>query len=175
MSVKNIVIKTKRLCLLPLGSKYLYTVNEYATDRENTEYMCHLPNESIEETAEFLNKVDLEWKKEAPTFFEFAILYENRQIGAVSLYMENGVGELGWIINKRYWGCGFAYEAAASLVKYFSEEMGISHFMAHCDTKNIASYRVMEKLGMIRTSEHGGRKNRSAIYESMEYQYELKI
>lgn len=171
--MKNIVIKTKRLCLLPLGSAYLHTVNEYAIDRENTVYMCHLPYDSIEETAEFLNKVDLEWEKEFPTFFEFAILYENRHIGAVSLYMENGFGELGWIINKCYWGCGFAYEAAAALVKLFAEEMGISHFMAHCDTKNVASYRVMEKLGMIRTGEYGGRKNRSAACESMEYQYEL--
>lgn len=53
--------------------------------------------------------------------------------------------------------------------------IGILHFLAHCDTENIASYKVMEKLGMIRTGEWGGRRNKSAAEDSLEYQYELNI
>lgn len=170
--MKNIEISTKRLLLKPLGSEYLQTVIEYAMDSE-IRYMVHLPNESIEETAGFLKNVDLEWKKENPEFFEFAVLYCNNHIGAVNIYFENEIGELGWIVNKKYRGNGFAYEAAEALVKYFADNWGTTHFIAHCDTENIASYKVMEKLGMVRTDEYGGRRNKCASHYSFEYKYEL--
>lgn len=171
--MKKIEIETERLLLKPLGSEYLETVNAYATDYENTKYMIHLPNENREETAAFLAGVDAEWAKEKPEFYEFAMLYQGEQIGAVGIYFENGAGELGWIVNKKYWRNGFAYEAAKAVVTYFQENMGTMHFIAHCDTENTASYQVMEKLGMVRTAECGGRRNRAAAEDSFEYQYEL--
>ncbi len=171
--MKVIEITTERLILKPLGSEYLKTVNAYAMDYENTKYMCFLPNEKIEETIDFLAGVDAEWAKEQPAFYEFAILYLGDQIGAVSVYFENGVGELGWIVNKKYWQNGFAYEAARALVSYFTEHMGTTHFIAHCDTENTASWKVMEKLGMTRTGEYGGRRNRAALEDSFEYRYEM--
>ena len=171
--MKNIEIFTKRLLLKPLGSEYLQTVIDYAMDSENIRYMVHLPNESIDETVSFLKSVDMEWEKENPEFYEFAILYQNNHIGAVSIYFENGIGELGWIVNKKYQGNGLAYEAAESLVKHFAANWGTTHFIAHCDTENIASYKIMEKLGMIRIDKHGGRRNRCASNDSFEYKYEL--
>lgn len=173
--MKPIEISTERLLLKPLGSEYVQTVNSYAMDLENTKYMCRLPNKNLEETADFLKNIDTEWKKEQPEFYEFAMLYENEHIGAVSIYFENGMGELGWIVNKKHWGKGFAYEAAKALIKYFKDNMGTTHFIAHCDTENIASYRVMEKLGMVKTGQWGGRRNRSAFRDSFEYRYELVV
>lgn len=173
---KRITIYTKRLILKPLGIEYLKTVHEYASDIENTKYMLYLPNESIEETMDFLQKSDAEWMSDTPSFYEFAILYENQQIGAVSIYLEgDSSGELGWIINKKYWKQGIAYEAAAALMDFSINELKIKHFIAHCDAENIASYKTMEKLGMSRTSKHGGRKNKASNEERMEYQYELFI
>lgn len=173
--MEYIEITTNRLHLKPSGMKCFQAVNEYALDIENTKYMCFLPNETEEETKDFLRKVDLEWKKEKPDFYEFSILYNNRHIGGIGITIENGVGELGWIVNKKYWKNGFAFEAADALIKYFSNNMGIKHFMTHCDTKNVASYQLMEKLGMKRTGEWSGRRNRLATEDSFEYQYELEL
>ena len=173
--MKSIEIKTERLTLKPLGSVYLETVNAYAMNYENSKYMCRLPNESVEETVTFLAGVDAEWAKEEPAFYEFAILYHNEHIGAVGIYFENGIGELSWIINKKYWRNGFAYEAAKALVSYFTEHMGTTHFIAHCDTENVASYKVMEKLGMTRTGKCSGRRNRAAAEDSFECRYEMRV
>lgn len=174
--IQMVVINTKRLILEPLGTKHLKTVHAYASDIENTRYMVHLPNKSIEETMEFLQKADREWMSDTPSFYEFAILYKDQQIGAVSIYLnENLSGELGWIINKEYWKQGIAYEASKALLDYAIKELKIKHFIAHCDAENIASYKIMEKLGMSRTSTHGGRKNKASDEERMEYQYELYI
>lgn len=166
-------ISTERLVLKPLEKKYLRSTIQYAMDLENAKYMCRLPNETVEETEAFLADVEKEWKKEQPEFLEFAITYNDIHIGAVSVYFENDKGELGWIINKNYWGNGFAYEAAKALIHYAKTEMKVSYFVAHCDTENISSYKLMEKLGMIRTGEWGGRRNRCALEDSLEYQYEL--
>ncbi|MDE7340386.1 MAG: GNAT family N-acetyltransferase [Lachnospiraceae bacterium] len=166
-------IKTERLVLKPLGKSYLNSTIRYAMDYENTKYMCYLPDETVEEAEEFLTNVENEWKKEKPQFLEFAVIYDDEHIGAVSVYFENDTGELGWIIHKDHWGNGFAYEAAKALIDYVKSEIKVNHFLAHCDTENTASYKVMEKLGMSRTGEWGGRRNKSAVKDSSEYQYEL--
>ena len=173
--MKSIEITTERLQLKPLGSQYLQTVNNYAMDYENTKYMNCLPNETTEETINFLKGVDEEWAKERPESYEFAIIYENKHIGAIGIHFKNEVGEIGWIVHKKYWRNGFAYEAAQALVNYFINYMGTTHFIAHCDTENTASYRVMEKLGMVRTDKYGGRRNRAATQDSFEYRYELIV
>lgn len=169
-----VVIETKRLILEPLGTKYLETVHEYASDVENTKYMVRLPNETIEETMSFLQNTESEWMSDTPSFYEFAVIYNSQQIGAVSIYLDDDLsGELGWIINKKYWRQGIAYEAAEALLDYSIRELKVKHFIAHCDTENTASWKIMEKLGMSRTNMYGGRKNKASDSESMEYQYEL--
>ena len=67
---------------------------------------------------------------------------------------------------------GYASEAAAALLSFAEKELGIKHFTAHCDTENTASRRVMEKLGMKLSDEHGGRKNRLSDEERREYLFE---
>ena len=56
---------------------------------------------------------------------------------------------------------------------YFDSNLGIKHFCAYCDTRNTASIRLMEKLGMKRTRKSGGRKNRASSEEAFEYRYEI--
>ncbi|MDE7313868.1 MAG: GNAT family N-acetyltransferase [Eubacterium sp.] len=175
-------IKTKRLLLKPLGLQYLDTVHAYACDPENTKYMLYLPNDSMQETAGFLKNADLEWKREHPSYYEFAILYEHTQVGAVSIYLnadakkQDGTvteAEFGWIISKKFWNRGIAFEAAQALLDYARTELGISHFIAHCDSENAGSFRVMEKLGMKKADAYGGRKNKLSEEERIEYEYRM--
>lgn len=173
--MSRFTLRTERLLLTPLDTRFLDTVNEYAMDAENTRYMLHLPNESAEETLAFLQRVEAEWEKERPDAYEFALLCENRHVGAANIILAGDAGELGWIVNKRYWGRGLAAEAAQAIMEHFSAHCGITRFIAHCDAENVPSRRVMEKLGMQRTGEYGGRKNRSASRESVELQYEIRL
>ncbi len=170
-------LKTERLILKPLGPEYLDTTHKYSSDLDNCRLMVFLPNESLEETLQFLVDAEAEWSKENPSYYEFAIILNDTHIGAISLYLEDEgeTAELGWILDKAYHGRGYTTEAAKALIKYASENMGIHHFIAHCDSENAASYSVMEKLGMIRTDTHMGRKNRSSDEERKEYLYEKTV
>lgn len=169
-------IKTARLTLRPLTDEYLKTAHEYASDLENTRYMCYLPNETESETLDFLRHAGEEWEKPSPEFYEFAIIWDGHHIGAVSLAIGEGAGagELGWIINKKYWRQGFATEAASALI-CFARSLGVRRLCAHCDAENTGSYRTMEKLGMKFVGRYPGRKNRCSDEERDELEYGLTL
>ena len=172
----NHEIKTSRLAIKPLQMEYAKSLHTYISDVENARMMLFLPHDSWEETVEFVRKAELEWRKPRPEYYEFIVLLQGQNVGSVSVYMEDDfqTGELGWIIDKRYWHQGIATEAAEALVEFSQEKLGVRHFTAHCDAANVGSRRVMEKLGMRLTKADGVRKNRAADGERPECTYELE-
>ena len=59
-----------------------------------------------------------------------------------------GVGELGYVLAKPYWGQGYATEAAAAVIQFGFSKLGLQVIEANAFPENIASLRVMSKLGM---------------------------
>lgn len=159
----EMIIHTERLTLEPLTERFLRSTHVYASDRETTRLMMFLPVEDIAETERYLVKCRREMEKPEPVFYELAILLNGTHIGGVSAYAEeNGsVWELGWILDKRYHGHGYAPEAARGLMERLNSMRPLP-FIAHCDSENHASRRVMEKLGFRLAGISGGRKNRSS-------------
>ena len=166
-------IRTERLVLRPLCTQDLATCNEYAMDAENCRYMLFLPNRTEQETLGFLQNCEESWRGETIDSFEFAVTLDGRHIGAVSVYVEDGCAELGWIMNRAYQGMGYAYEAARAMLDFATEVLDCSRVVAHCDTRNTASYRLMEKLGMKRVCEQQ-RVYSDERGEAREYQYEWR-
>lgn len=166
---------TERLVLRPLALADLQTTHEYASDKDTCKYMIFLPNKTIDETAEFLQAVERNWNAEKPMSYEFAICLDGRHIGAISIACESeSVGEIGWILNSAYHGRGYCTEAATALVSFAKATLKLSKLVAHCDTRNVASYRVMEKLGMRRVGE----SNREYFDErgiAREYEYLMDL
>ena len=60
------------------------------------------------------------------------------------------IGELGYALMPSYTGQGYAYEAVAALIHYLFCEHKLHKLTARCDSRNVPSYRLMEKLGMRR-------------------------
>ena len=85
-------IETERLLLLPLGIRFLDSTHAYASDIENTKMMIYLPHVTKQETIDFLNQTDQQWEMDYPDSYEYAILLEDKHIGAVSLSDAFGAG-----------------------------------------------------------------------------------
>ena len=170
-------ITTERLVLRPITVNDLESTHAYASDLENTRYMMFLPNVSIGETEAWLRTCEEMWRSDAPHHLEFAILLDGAHIGSCTLYpVGGGSAELGWILNKRYWGKGYAAEAVRAAMEYGAKERGVHRFFAQCDSENEASYRLMERLGMCRVPGVGTRKNRSSgDEERLELTYEIYV
>lgn len=71
-------------------------------------------------------------------------------IGSISLRLSppHDRGELGYWVGRPYWGRGYVTEAAAAVMKYGFETLGLNRIEAHYLSRNPASGRVMQKLGM---------------------------
>lgn len=56
--------------------------------------------------------------------------------------------EVGWRLDRRFWGQGYAPEAAARAISFGFERFGLQEIVANTVPGNGNSRRVMEKLGM---------------------------
>lgn len=65
--------------------------------------------------------------------------------------------ELGYVFNRKYWGKGYAGEAARALLDLGFTEWGMHRVTAMCNPENERSWRLLERLGMRR--EGNFRKN----------------
>lgn len=54
---------------------------------------------------------------------------------------------LGFCLNRDAWGQGYATEAAGELLRWAFDTFDLNRVQAEADTRNIASARVLEKLG----------------------------
>lgn len=85
------------------------------------------------------------------------------------------IGEIGWIISKKYWGKGYVTEAAKAIIEFAKNDLKLKKIIAHCDSENVASYKVMEKLGMSYVGRSWGRKNKASDEEREELEYTQEL
>lgn len=78
---------------------------------------------------------------------------DNSYIGLVCLRYESVIDhivEIGWRLKEEYHSQGYATEPSSMIVKYAKEVLKVNKIMAYCDNDNVASIKVMNKLGMKR-------------------------
>ena len=71
-------------------------------------------------------------------------------LGAIGLTLSppHRRAELGYWLGTPYWGRGYATEAGAAIVCYGFADLGLAKVFANHMTRNPASGRILEKLGM---------------------------
>lgn len=139
----------KHIYLRPLKRSDALAIHLYASDEAVTKYLLWGPN-TYEETLKYLD-ASLSLPLNVPrNIFRFAIILKHTDdlIGMIDLTLKSDrVAELGYILNRSYWGKGYMTEATKLIVTYGFKTLGLSKIIATCDNRNIASYRVMEKCG----------------------------
>ena len=73
-----------------------------------------------------------------------------RPVGAISCFVEGHAAEFGFLINRSFWGKGYATEAARAVAGWAMSQPSIWRLWATCDCENQASVRVLEKAGLSR-------------------------
>ncbi|MFN3842225.1 MAG: GNAT family N-acetyltransferase [Rehaibacterium terrae] len=79
---------------------------------------------------------------------------QDRPLGFCGLVHPGGqpLPELKYALHRSAWGRGLATEAAAALLGYGATAHGLRHVVATVAAANTASRRVLEKIGMRRTT-----------------------
>ena len=87
----------------------------------------------------------------------FAIVSTGHELrGAITLLLAatHQRGELGYWVGRPYWGQGLATEAATAVLGFAFRELALHRVQALCFTRNPASGRVLQKLGMTLEGVH---------------------
>jgi ribosomal-protein-alanine N-acetyltransferase len=142
-------LHTQRLLLRPWSLGDVEDAFAYATDVEWARYLWLVPQPYTHRDAEeFVARAVLEgWTNQA----QFAIEFEGHAIGGIRLNIIDPLGRtaaLGYNVARAHWGKGFATEAASAVVNYGFTTLNLHRIFATADARNLASIRVMQKLGM---------------------------
>lgn len=107
------------------------------------------PYENISQAKEFLNWA-IDYERENG-FCRWAIVEKESDeiIGSCGFARPHGTEEveLGYLLDKRFWKKGFATEAAQACLLYGFEKLNFREIIAMTDLENIASQKVLEKIG----------------------------
>lgn len=77
---------------------------------------------------------------------------------------------IGYTIASKHWRKGYAFEVIPYLLEYLFEDMNMHRVSADCDMENVASYRLLEKLGFRREAHYIESFLVNGVYTS-EYHY----
>jgi len=146
------ILTTKRLVLRDFEEEDWPTVLAYQSDPRFLRYY-HWTHRTEQNVREFV-RMFIAQREEVPrTKFQLAITLasDGQLIGNCGIRMKtpgDREADLGYELNPRYWGNGYATEAASALLAFGFNHLRLHRVWAWCIAENAASARVLEKIGM---------------------------
>lgn len=91
-----------------------------------------------------------EYRQHGVTKLKLLRRQDERFIGRAgfSMFAPSGQFELGYAIAPQFWGHGYATEIAGALGDFFFDRKICDHFIAFAHVDNVASLKVLKKIGM---------------------------
>ncbi len=143
-------IETLRLRLrhfTPDDADELYHIYSYP---ELFKYMSNEKTLSWEQTVGVINSLTENWQQHQVGVWAVVYKKDRKLIGHCGFkFLENTQEiQIGYLLLPSYWGMGLGTEAASAALKYGFEGAKLERVVAVAKPENIASRRVMEKVGM---------------------------
>ncbi|MBN1211625.1 MAG: GNAT family N-acetyltransferase [candidate division Zixibacteria bacterium] len=145
------ILKTERLNLRPFKLDDAPVVAILAGEREIAFNTLHIPHPYEVGMAENWIGTHRElYQKGEQLVFAIERKSDRKLLGAVGLALnqKNSRAELGYWVGKPYWGQGYCTEAVEEVLRYGFEELELNRIHASHFSRNVASAKVMEKIGM---------------------------
>ncbi len=149
--VPFVPLSTPRLALVALSLEDAPAVFSYASDSEISRLVAWPRHENIRTSRRFLARSMVGYAQGGHYEWGLKLRADQLFIGSCGfgeLDVGRGVGELGYVLAKPYWAQGYATEAAAAVIQFGFSKLGLQVIEANAFPENIASLRVMSKLGM---------------------------
>lgn len=175
-------LETERLVLRDALLGDAEDVDRYASDPEVCQFMIWGPN-TFERTREVLQfSVNVQQVEPARRAFELMLVEKasGRVVGSAGLRVADTTAldaDLGYVLARAKWGQGFVPEACAKLLEVAFGWFGLHRVWASTDAENLASQRVLEKLGLRREAHFvqkdfvKGRYRDTLVYAVTEAEY----
>lgn len=142
-------LQTERLIIREFELSDLQDIHQIISNKEVMTYSIHGPY-TLEESTQFVNDVIKSYQDKMYSSYAVALKSSGKVIGFAGLADVNIENrdeiELGYRINKEYWGNGYATEATKACVEHAFKFLNLDRIIAIVDLENTASIRVVEKL-----------------------------
>jgi RimJ/RimL family protein N-acetyltransferase len=142
-------IETQRLLLRKPRPEDAHAIfGGWAQDQEVTHYLTWPPHERIEQTQEFVRGCLRAWDGE--TRFPYMIILKEtgEVIGMIDPRVEGPKVGIGYVAARAHWGKGYVTEATRAIIDWVFQQPSMYRVYATTDIENVASRRVLEKVGM---------------------------
>jgi len=86
------------------------------------------------------------------THCEYAVVRKSDGVligSAVLMHLPDNP-EIGWTLHRDYWRQGYATEMGRTMLHLGFDKLNLHRIISTCNALNIASYKVMERIGMRR-------------------------
>jgi [ribosomal protein S5]-alanine N-acetyltransferase len=161
---KTYTLETARLVLRLMQPGDAQSVfDTYSSDPEAARYMTFVTQTDVTEAASFL-----EWQRaqfDDGKSVLWAILDGVRHdfMGAIEIRVDDGEGDVGFIIGRPHWGNGYVAEALTAVLNFAKGTLRLRRVHGRCDVANVRSARVFEKAGFRTT----GIATRSSLHPNL--------
>jgi RimJ/RimL family protein N-acetyltransferase len=145
-----LAIETARLRLRPFTPADLDELAALLSDPTVMRYLGVEGGKTLTraETKDVLARMVAGWQENG--FGRWAVLRKTtaQLIGLCGFRLHESVPELLYLLGTTHWGQGFAAEAARASLRYGFEELRFERIVAFTRPENVASQRVLQKIGM---------------------------
>jgi ribosomal-protein-alanine N-acetyltransferase len=144
-------LETERLQLRRFRQADLRAIFAWASDPQVTRYAFWEHHRSLADTQWFIDFCAREYAEKGIGPWAVCLKSSGELIGQCSFGVidpPNFRVELAYFFSPRHWGHGFATEALSAVIGFGFGTIGLHRMEARCMTGNLASERVMQKLGM---------------------------
>ena len=178
------ILTTKRLVLREFEEKDWAAVLTYQSDPL---YLRYYPwtHRTEQDVREFVQKFLAQREEEPRMKFQLALTLaqDGQLIGNCGIRMKTPAAreaDIGYELDPRHWGRGYATEAASKLLSFGFRDLRLHRIWAWCIAENVASARVLEKIGMrqeghLRENEWmKGRWWDTLLYAILEHEWQVQ-
>jgi [ribosomal protein S5]-alanine N-acetyltransferase len=142
-------IETERLILrIPRMDDAPAIFAGWTQDKEVTRYLTWRPHQRIQETEAFIQSCLAAWEQETRFPYMITLKESGEVIGMIDPRIEGPKVGLGYGAAPAHWGKGYVTEATRAIVDWAFQQPSIYRVYATTDVENIASQRVLQKVGM---------------------------
>ncbi len=143
-------LRTLRLDLEPFVVSDLASFHALSTEPGVRRYLWDDEVITLDRAREALEASDRLWTEKGYGLFAIRVRDAAPLVGYAGLWDMPGHpdGELLYALGTTWWGRGYATEASVAIMRDAVSRLGLREVIASTDPPNVASIRVMQRLGM---------------------------
>jgi RimJ/RimL family protein N-acetyltransferase len=167
----NPIIRTVRLVLGDFEPDDAAELQRLAGDRRIADTTLAIPHPyELDHALAWIGNQRKESARGRAANFAIRLSSDSPIIGSAGLRdidAEHLQAELGFWIGREWWGHGYAREAAAAVIRFGFETLGLNRICAHHMLRNPAAGKVLQHVGMVREGVLRQRVRKWGIYEDV--------